>query len=156
MLRHPVLVPLSRDHHHALALCVRTDRVLASDPSGAASARAAAAIVQKFDAEILEHFDFEERVLFPLLDEFEALAPVVVELRGEHARMLELIGRLRAGGAQRLDIEEFTSMLRRHVHKEERVLFEQAQQLLPPDRLSAIGFEGSPASPVDGQSKMVL
>ena len=87
MFRHPGLVPLSRDHHHALALCVRTDRALAADSSPGALAQAAAAIVQKFDDEIHDHFNFEERVLFPVLAGFEALAPVVVGLKAEHARI---------------------------------------------------------------------
>ena len=66
MLRHPGLVPLSRDHHHALALCVRTERAFGEDASAEAVAQAASGIVEKFDAEILDHFEFEERVLFPV------------------------------------------------------------------------------------------
>lgn len=140
MFRHQGLVPLSRDHHHALALCVRTERVLRADAADAAVAQAASAIVEKFDREILDHFEFEERVLFPALAGFEALQPVVTELKGEHSLMLELVARLRIGG-QRCDVDRFVTLLREHVHKEERVLFERSQDLLAEEQLNEIGVE---------------
>jgi iron-sulfur cluster repair protein YtfE (RIC family) len=84
----------------------------------------AAEIVRAFDSEILDHFQFEERVLFPLLEPYEGLADIVSELRTEHSRIAGLVtcSRHRSEIAH---VTEFCSALRRHVRKEETVLFER-------------------------------
>jgi iron-sulfur cluster repair protein YtfE (RIC family) len=137
MLRHSGLVPLSHDHQHALALCVLTERELAAGAPDAVS-RTASAIVDAFDGEILDHFRFEERVLFPLCESVEPLAEIVAELRSEHSQMIGLVADLRAH-PEKARVLEFCSTLRGHVRKEESVLFEKAQELLPDETLSAIG-----------------
>jgi hemerythrin-like domain-containing protein len=138
MLRHAGLIPLSQEHHQALALCVAIDRTLAADDNEATAARIAAQIVRKFDGEIREHFEFEERVLFPALAVIAELSTTVEELRTEHTLMIELVEKLRSNVDRGL-AGQFSRALRNHVHKEERVLFEQAQQLLTGDELNAIG-----------------
>ena len=137
MLRHPGLIPLSHDHQHALALCVLTERELSAGAADAVS-RAASAIVDAFDGEILDHFRFEEQVLFPLCASAEPLAEIVSELRSEHLRMTGLVADLRAH-PDKARVLEFCSTLRAHVRKEEAVLFERAQELLPDETLNAIG-----------------
>lgn len=137
MLRHPGLIPLSHDHQHALALCVLAERDVAAGAAEAVS-RAAAAIVDAFDGEILDHFRFEEDVLFPVCESVEPLVEIVAELRSEHARMTGLIADLRAH-PEKHRVLEFCSTLRAHVRKEESVLFERAQELLPAETLNAIG-----------------
>jgi hypothetical protein len=57
----------------------------------------AAQIVERFDREIRGHFEFEEQVLFPALEEFAAVRELVAELMEEHRRMYGLVGRLRSG-----------------------------------------------------------
>lgn len=138
MLRDPGLVPLSHDHQHALALCVLTERALKTAPGEDAAARQAAKIVYAFDEEILGHFQFEEQILFPMLEPYEGMAALIGELKAEHAQMLERVeGLRRAGGREQ--ILEFCAMLRAHVRKEESILFERAQELLPAERLQEIG-----------------
>lgn len=50
MQRHPVLVPLSREHHHALSLCQRIRRAPEADHDSAI-AEARDALLQHFAAE---------------------------------------------------------------------------------------------------------
>jgi hemerythrin-like domain-containing protein len=138
MRRHTGLIPLSHDHQHALALCVLTERELGANLGADAARQAAAAIVRAFDSEILDHFHFEEQVLFPMLENFEALADVVSELKAEHARIVSLVADLKTHG-ERAHVLEFCSLLRGHVRKEETVLFERAQDLLSEEQLSGIG-----------------
>ena len=63
MLRDKSLIPLSHQHQHALALCVRMDRarpIAEKDlPAWLAEIR------QAFEAEIKIHFAAEEAVVFP-------------------------------------------------------------------------------------------
>jgi hemerythrin-like domain-containing protein len=140
MRRHAGLIPLSHDHQHALALCVLTERELGKDGGADAASRAAAEILRAFDSEILDHFQFEERVLFPMLERLESSAEIVAELKAEHSRMIGLVANLRAGG-EKADVLEFCAMLRNHVRKEETVLFERAQDLLSDEQLNEIGYK---------------
>ena len=134
MLRDKTLIPLSREHHHALSLCVRVDRALERDPNLASLARA---IVSQFDSEMRAHFAAEERALFPTMAGFESTAELTARLTAEHRRMTDVVDRLRRG-AERETIEEFTAVLRAHVRSEENVLFQEAQRLLSREQLDEI------------------
>ena len=62
MLRDKNLVPLSRQHQHALALCVRLDRAI---QAGGVDLEAWQAEIQQiFEQEITFHFAAEEKELF--------------------------------------------------------------------------------------------
>jgi hemerythrin-like domain-containing protein len=134
MKRDRILVPLSRDHHHALALCVSVGRALEGAGDEAAQA---ATIVREFDARIREHFEIEERALFPAAAALTSLSGLVAELIAEHRLLLALVEVLRAGG-NRADIDKFCSLLRAHVRKEENLLFEELQRLLTREQLDQL------------------
>lgn len=87
MLRDKNLIPLSRQHQHALALCVRIDR--ASPISQEDLAAWQAEIAQHFRAEIGIHFAAEEQFVFPAARVFPELNPLVEELISEHAWLRE-------------------------------------------------------------------
>jgi hemerythrin-like domain-containing protein len=113
------------------------DRAIAADSTAASLERQARTIVAQFDAEIAAHFAIEERILFPVVESSQELGAVVGELRDEHARLRALIESLRSGTTE--VIPDFTALLRAHVRKEETVLFEEAQRLLPRDELDRVG-----------------
>jgi hemerythrin-like domain-containing protein len=138
MLRDANLIPLSHQHQHALALCVLVERALAAGGKQPVCDEQARSVVNHFDAEMRTHFDIEEQVLFPALINFERVADLVNELSDEHHRMRELVDRLRTGGDSPV-LAEFTDLLRRHVRKEENVLFQQAQELLGREQLDGLG-----------------
>ena len=85
MLRDKNLVPLSRQHQHALALCVRLNRALEADlEADEVDAEAwQAEIVQQFEQEICFHFAAEEAEVFPRAAHFPELRDLVQELLAE-------------------------------------------------------------------------
>ncbi|MGH9633072.1 MAG: hemerythrin domain-containing protein [Bryobacteraceae bacterium] len=135
MRRDPSLIPLSHQHQHALALCVLVDRALASGEDAEAQARV---VVDQFDSEMQKHFEVEEQILFPAVMAFASVHDLITELIAEHRRMAALVESLRSSG-DRSVILEFSGLLRRHVRKEESVLFEEAQRLLSREQLEAMG-----------------
>ena len=75
MLRDKNLVPLSRQHQRALALCVRLDRAFQArevDPQAWQSE-----MQQIFEGEIALHFATEEKELFPVAAQFSELQPLL-------------------------------------------------------------------------------
>lgn len=134
MLRDRSLIPLSHQHHNALALCVLTDRSLSADTSGDNIGKLASRIVERFEIEMRNHFELEEQVLFPLIG--DAAAPLIEEHRAME-RMVEVLRT--EPTAER--ISGFTALLRQHVRKEENELFEDAQRALSRDTLDRIGEE---------------
>ena len=138
MLRDPSLVPLSQEHQHALALCVLTRRSLDSDASTENVIGRARKIVEKFDAEIRHHFEFEEQVLFPTVAENALLRALVTELLDEHVRMMAMVEQLRQK-PDRESVDCFCDVLEAHVHKEEKLLFEETQRVLSRAELDSIG-----------------
>lgn len=137
MLRDKNLVPLSHQHQHVLALCVRLDRALQSgDVDGEAWQ---AEIQQIFEQEVGIHFAAEEKELFPVAQKFSEMNGLVAELVAEHAALRDLFARAGTRGLQAEDLQLFVETLAHHVRKEERQLFEALQQRMTPDELAAVG-----------------
>jgi hemerythrin-like domain-containing protein len=139
MLRDKNLVPLSRQHQHALALCVRIDRASPIPEPDLAAWQAE--IAQHFRAEIGVHFAAEERFVFPAAREFPELNLLVEELISEHAWLRERFAKAEAQGMSAGEIAEFAQGLSAHIRKEERQLFERLQELLGSEKLSVMGQE---------------
>jgi hemerythrin-like domain-containing protein len=138
MKRDRSLIPLSHQHHNGLALCVLTDRSLAEDGSGENLCRLSDKVVSRYEIELINHFELEEKLLFPACP--ESLAPLVKELTAEHRETERLVAALREEASASL-LESFTSLLRRHIRREENELFEQVQALLPRRELDRLGAE---------------
>ncbi len=134
MKRDPSLHPLSRDHHHALALARRAT-LAATDRNPGAPQDAWDEVVQKFDDELLPHFEIEERFLLPAMTTAgeEALVKRVLE---EHRALRDLVQ------MAVVDLREclagFGTLLTEHVRFEERILFPVAESRLSDDELEAI------------------
>lgn len=60
MLRDRSLVPLSHQHHNGPALCVLTERSLRADASPDNVAKLAKRTVERYEAELVNHFAIEE------------------------------------------------------------------------------------------------
>ena len=135
MLRDPSLIPLSHQHQHGLALCVMTDRSLQADPSPGNVAQLAKRCVDRYEVELANHFEVEEKVLFPA-----SPSPLTQELIAEHRQLEAMIARLR-GAPTAENLREFTALLRRHIRREENELFEQMQRDVPRDRMDSLGEE---------------
>ncbi len=138
MKRDPSLIPLSQQHHNGLALCVLTDRDLEADASPETVARLADRIVGVWEIELTNHFEMEEKILFPACP--PELAGLVDQLLEEHRQVRDLVERLRKHPDEKT-VREFTALLRRHIRLEENELFEKAQRAIPRDILDKIGAE---------------
>ena len=135
MLRDRSLIPLSHQHHNALALCVLTERALASDSSSDSVSRLARRVVDRYELEMINHFELEESLLFPRLAELQEL---VDRLTAEHRQMRAMVEQLRQEPSADT-LRAFSSLLRSHVRLEESDLFEKAQQMLRRETLDEIG-----------------
>jgi hemerythrin-like domain-containing protein len=136
VLRDPSLIPLSQQHHNALALCVLTRRAMAEDPSAENVARQARRAIDRYELELTNHFEIEEQVLFPAC----APLPIIAELLEEHRALEALFGELRTDPSAEL-LEQLCTLLSRHIRREERELFEQVQAGLPRGVLDRLGGE---------------
>jgi hemerythrin-like domain-containing protein len=137
MLRDPNLIPLSRQHQHALALCVRLDRAM---QAGRIDVEAwQVEIQQQFEGEIGIHFAAEEKELFPAAARFLELKPLVAELLAEHILLRDYFARAAARSLDRQSLGTFGEKLVQHIRKEERQLFEGMQRVVSSQELAAIG-----------------
>jgi len=137
MLRDPALIPLSHQHQHALALCVRIDR--AQIKTDADLKDWCAEIVRLYDQEIRFHFDAEERILFPAAERFEPLQRLIYELRRDHGGLRAEVAAAADGTMTSDDLKSFAQHLSAHVRREERELFEGMQAAMSSEELAKVG-----------------
>ena len=137
MLRDKSLVPLSRQHQHALALCVRIDRALPISDSDLASWQAE--ITQLCQTEIEIHFIAEEKIVFPAARRFPQFSTLLDDLLADHAA---LRARFAEAAAQQMSVATLSALgqqLSAHIRKEERQLFEGLQEVLSKEELALMG-----------------
>jgi iron-sulfur cluster repair protein YtfE (RIC family) len=135
MLRDKSLIPLSHQHQHALALCVRIERASPIPESDLAAWLAE--IEQIFQTEIGIHFAAEEKVVFPAARNFGELNSLVDDLLAEHVWL-----RHQFAQTQKLSSSEVRGLAQRlsgHIRKEERQLFERMQELMGGEQLAVLG-----------------
>jgi hemerythrin-like domain-containing protein len=137
MLRDPALIPLSQQHHDALALSVYIER---ADKSGHLDlAYWNREVAASWKREIRWHFQAEEEVLFPAAAGVPALAVVVEQLLAQHAALRVFFTAAEKGTLSAADLLRFRQALTSHVRKEERELFEAMQAALAADEMAAVG-----------------
>ena len=137
MLRDKNLIPLSRQHQHALALCVRLDRALQAGPVDLPAWQEE--IQQHFEQEIGLHFVAEEKEVFPIAARFVELRPLVDALLAEHVALRDLFSRATARSLDATGLHTLVEKLATHIRKEERQLFEGMQQRMAPEEMAAMG-----------------
>jgi hemerythrin-like domain-containing protein len=140
MWRDPSLVPLSHQHHNGLALVVLAERALAQDSGPEAIAAQARKVVNRYEIELRNHFDLEEQILFPAIREHIGELPLVEALLAEHRRLEQLVAALRDDPSL-AQLQDFLSLLRAHIRKEENELFPDIQERLPREVLKLVGVE---------------
>jgi hemerythrin-like domain-containing protein len=137
MLRDKNLIPLSRQHQHALALCVRVDRAIPIADADLAAWQAE--IAQIFQSEISIHFVAEESVVFPAARRRGELIPLLDELLADHTALRESFAQAEAGTMSAAELSAFGQRMSSHIRKEERQLFERMQELMTPEELALLG-----------------
>jgi hemerythrin-like domain-containing protein len=137
MLRDKNLIPLSHQHQHALALCVRIER--ASPIAEADVAAWQAEIVQLFQGEIRVHFAAEEEVLFPATRRFAELVPLVEELLSDHEWLRGQFVLATTETVTPQDLRALAERLSGHIRKEERQLFQRLQERMSVEEMASTG-----------------
>ena len=137
MLRDKNLILLSRQHQHALALCVRIDRAILAGEVDLEAWQAE--IQQQFEQEIGIHFAAEEKELFLSAARFPELRSLVEELLAEHIVLRDYFSRAAARTLDRQSLGNFGEHLARHIRKEERQLFEGMQKVMSSHELDGLG-----------------
>jgi hemerythrin-like domain-containing protein len=137
MLRDKNLIPLSRQHQHALALCVRIYR---AQPIGKSETEVWQLEIEKqFEQEMKNHFSAEESVLFPTARHFSELVPLVDDLIADHFSLRKLFSQAERRLMSSETLPEFAQQLSAHIRKEERQLFERMQKLMTTAELDMLG-----------------
>ncbi|MFZ1518548.1 MAG: hemerythrin domain-containing protein [Ignavibacteriaceae bacterium] len=140
MKRHPALIPLSQDHHQALLLAMILKKNapkinnLPTDLLGKMNYAK-----KMYDDELEQHFRDEEQFVFPfLINKDPELDELLNEIIEEHIILKEKIFSLYDSPKLSDQLNEIGVVLENHVRKEERILFEKAQQILSDEELKLI------------------
>lgn len=137
MLRDKNLIPLSHQHQHALAMCVRLDRALAK---GDADLNAwQEEIASMWESEIRFHFEAEEKILFPAADKYASLQPLVRRLLSEHGTLRDGFAQAKMRSLDAAGLKNFGETLSQHIRTEERQLFEECQRQMPAEEIAGTG-----------------
>ena len=139
MLRDRSLIPLSHQHHNGLAMCVLTRRSLREDSSPANVAQLARRAIDRYELELANHFEIEEKILFPVIENALGKLALVAGLITQHREIEDLIAQLR-GAPTAILVERLCDLLTEHIRREEHDLFEMAQARLPEDILRELGI----------------
>lgn len=145
MKRHASLIPLSHDHHLGLVLAQRIRRGRSKNPR---SQWPTDPVAQRnrslwlYESLLRPHFRAEEEVVFPLarryLGDRKELVRALFRQHVELERWVEEMRTAEAGELKR-PMLQFAQLLERHIRREERVLFESIQELVPPEELDRCG-----------------
>ena len=140
MKRHPALIPLSRQHHDALALGVFIERAL-KQPDPTALERLRKQALDLWELELRGHFEAEESALFPAVRQEIPDPQVVDRLVREHSEIGAALEALKTAATESLPqrLKSLRELLVAHVRTEERVLFEAVQASVSESALAEIG-----------------
>ncbi|MEA2434771.1 MAG: hypothetical protein QOG54_2228 [Actinomycetota bacterium] len=123
--RHETLIPLTHDHHHALAQARKL--VLAADGENEDRTIAAKNFLAFYDTDLLTHFREEEEMVFPLavtyVDSEPLLAQVMIEHLQIHALVHDLRGMLDQGAPTAWSLRRIADVLEKHIRFEEKSVF---------------------------------
>jgi hemerythrin-like domain-containing protein len=134
MKRHPALVSLSRDHHHALAIAQLLRRATAETAT-----ETVRAFLSHWDAEEKLHFRLEEELLLPAYAAYgEPDHPGIIRMLRDH--MLIRRDAARLAGEPRLELlHHLGARLADHVRLEEHKVFPLIEATIPESELEALG-----------------
>ena len=145
MKRHESLVPLSRDHHFGLIMAQRLILGRATNPRAdwpADGAEQVRRLIEFFESDLRPHFEIEEAHVFPAAAQRLAGGDrEVAALLADHEAMRAMIRGFEADPVSGLEdrLPAFGYLLKAHIHREERGLFERMQAACAPDELEALG-----------------
>jgi hemerythrin-like domain-containing protein len=143
--RHETLIPLTHDHHHALAQARRLHDVSKMDDV-TARRNLANDFLNFYFGSAIRHFHEEEELFFaPLIDHPQArdlIVRAVVDHLRLHALVRTVKRQLTDGEADQDALGEISRILTQHVRFEEKELFPLIERLIPEDQLQDLATAG--------------
>ena len=134
MKRHPALVALSRDHHHALVIAQRLRRATAET-----AAETARVFLDHWDAEEKLHFRIEEELLLPAYAAHgEPDHPAIIRMLLDHV-LIRRDAALLPGSPPLELLHDLGGRLADHVRLEEHEVFPLIEAAIPESELQALG-----------------
>ena len=156
MKRHESFVPLSRDHHFGLIMAQRLILGRATNPHAdwpTDRAQQVPRLIAFFNSDLRAHFEIEEEHVFPAAGrDLTGSVRQVDALLADHDAMRAMIRGFEADPSIGLDerLPAFGHLLKAHIHREERQLFEQMQAACDPAELETIGLRVAAAHAAAG------
>lgn len=134
MKRHPALVPLSRDHHHALVIARSLRHATVETAT-----EVARAFLSHWDAEEKLHFRIEEELLLPAYAAHgECDNPAIIRMLLDHMLIRRDAARL-AGTPPLKLLHDLGARLADHVALEEHEVFPLIEAAIPEPELQSLG-----------------
>jgi len=141
--RHESLIPLSREHHYGLLVCLRIHRGIENHQADVSWLNERAEkVVRFFESELKTHFKAEEEIVFPAMKGIEDSRATIDQLVNEHRNLERLAQRLREAREVQLTplLREFADLLEAHIRTEERVLFPRYELSISSDLARQVGI----------------
>ncbi len=143
--RHDALIPLTHDHHHALAQARRL-RDVAQLEDVTERRNLANDFVNFYFGRVIRHFHEEEELFFaPLIDEpraRELVLRAVADHLNLHALVRSVRRQLSVAEADPATLRKISDLLTEHVRWEERDLFPLVEELVDEDELRDLATVG--------------
>lgn len=127
--RHVAIQPLSREHHHGLLLCFRIRVGLQRNID---LTRIKQYIDWFWTNHLIEHFEIEEKYVFPVLDPQDEMS---IRAHDDHRQLEQLITQENIDGPT---LDKIASVLEAHIRFEERMMFNKIQDIATPEQLNDI------------------
>jgi hypothetical protein len=143
--RHDSLIPLTHDHHHALAQARRLKDV-AKLEDDAQRRNVAGDFINFYFGRAVRHFHEEEELFFaPLVDRPEA-RDLVIRAVSDHLRLHAMVRtvkrQLSTGEVDEQLLTQIADLLTEHVRFEEQELFPLVEKLIPGTELEDLAVAG--------------
>lgn len=140
MKRHKSLIALSQDHHHGLLLSQLIKegapeyKGLPKDTDGKVKYA-----MNAWEHELSKHFKSEETVLFPFVKGNDnVLDCILKEILLEHEQIKILFKSLTSVENKDIILNDIGHALEAHIRKEERILFQRIQEIIPDEELNKL------------------
>jgi len=131
MKRHETLIPLTHDHHHALAAIRRL--AVASNGTDEERDHASRQFLWFFRKDTLVHFRDEEEIIFPLVADAPQARGTMERAMSQHAEIQAAVHclacELEDGVPGAASIPRIVDLLRSHIRFEETVVFPMIESL---------------------------
>jgi iron-sulfur cluster repair protein YtfE (RIC family) len=141
--RHESLIPLSREHHYGLLVCLRIHRGIENHQADVIwLSERAEKVIHFFESDLRTHFEAEEEIVFPAMSGIEDSRATIAQLVDEHRKLEKLVQRLRKVRELQLAplLREFADLLEAHIRTEERALFPRYEQGVSSELATQVGI----------------